>query len=310
VIALDNRLLQIGTQVKTSQQLQKVILLGSCIILSLIGISYWVYNKRFIATDDAYVNANVVQIAPQISGRVNHLYVENNQFVKKGQLLFQIDPATFQTAVLKAQAQLAMDQARWQGSRMTAMRTLPLVAKKDLSAQMGDNTTADLQSSTAAVDLAKANLAEAELELSYTRVYAPANGWITNMTLQEGDIVTPDQPLFALVNSTQYWIDANFKETQLQNIHTGQFAQIIVDMYPKHIFQGYVASISSSSGTAFSLLPPQNATGNWVKISQRVPIKVVIINPDDRYPLRIGTTARVKINMRAIANNDANINHP
>jgi membrane fusion protein (multidrug efflux system) len=115
------------------------------------------------------------------------------------------------------------------------------------------------------------------------------------MTLQQGSIVNANQALFTLISNDLFWVDANYEETDLQNIRPGQPAEIKLDMYPNHVFKGVVNSISGGSGAAFSLLPPENATGNWVKITQRVPVKVVIINPDPDYPLHIGTTATVTI---------------
>jgi len=127
-------------------------------------------------------------------------------------------------------------------------------------------------------------------------VTAQVNGIINNLSLRPGTIVQAKNPLFMLINAQQYWVDANFKETELTNIQPKQTEKIVLDMYPNHIFSGMVESISGSSGAAFSLLPPQNATGNWVKVTQRIPVKVIILDPDPKFPLRIGATATVTIN--------------
>lgn len=145
-----------------------------------------------------------------------------------------------------------------------------------------------IKSAQAAVDAAK-------LKLEYSRIVAPFSGTLSNLSLQQGSMIQASLPLFALIGDEQVWVDANFKETQLQHVHAGQKAEVRVDMYPKKVFHGHVQSISGGSGTAFSLLPPQNATGNWVKITQRVPVKVVIEDPDPAMPLRIGTSADVKL---------------
>jgi membrane fusion protein (multidrug efflux system) len=117
------------------------------------------------------------------------------------------------------------------------------------------------------------------------------------MTLRVGDSVMANQPLFALVSEQKFWVDANFKEDQLENIEIDQKADIKVDMYPNHHFVGIVESFSSGTGNAFSLLPPENATGNWVKVTQRVPVRIKIINYDPKYPLRVGTSATVSISV-------------
>lgn len=259
---------------------------------------YWLYSRNYASTDDAYVNANVVQIACRVSGQITTLNSENNQFVQKGQLLFSLDPGYFKVAVDKARAQLSMAEATLLNAQLTANRVTGLVAKTVLSKQDGDNATANLQNALAATAVAKSNLAQAELDLAYSSVTAPTSGWITNMNLRNGSIVTANQPLFALVSNNEYWVDANFKETELQRIIPGQKAEITLDMYPDRSFKGVVESISSGSGTVFSLLPPQNAVGNWVKVTQRIPVKIRILDMDQNYPLRIGTTASVTIHLK------------
>lgn len=318
---------------------RKLILISSIFTLVFLFF-YWIYSQFHVSTEDAYINANIVQITPQITGRVQHVYVENNQFVKKGQLLFDIEATPFEISVAKAQAQLALArqavaeknasvlaataqvavrEAERNVAKSTAERTMKLVARKVLSQQTGDDVTANFQRATAILETAKANLEqakmvlgklgddneqiqlaaanlhEAELNLSYTHITAPHDGIIANLSLQAGTVVAPNQPLFALISEGHYWVDANLKETDLKNIKPGQKADVEVDMYPGHTFHGIVESISGGSGTAFSLLPAQNASGNWVKVTQRVPVRITIININTRYPLRIGTSASVKI---------------
>lgn len=280
---------------KSSRTHRRNHIFGALSIILIGIIFYWHYSATHISTDDAYVNANVVQISTRVSGQVARLYVENNQFVKQGAPLFDLDAAPFQVAVEKARAQLAIAEATFKNAELTSNRTIKLAQLHVSSKQAEDDAVANLQSTAASVKLAAASLAQAELDLSYTHVVAPEKGLITNMTLRMGNSVTTNQPLFALINNDQYWVDANFKETELQKIRIGQPVTINIDMYPGHVFKGYVASISGGSGTAFSLLPPQNATGNWVKVTQRVPVKIIISNLDPHYPLRIGTTASVII---------------
>ncbi len=269
------------------------------VFLGLVVIIYWWYSSLSETTNDAYLNANIVQISPRVGGQVSQLYVVNNQFVKAGQSLFDLDPTPYQVAVQKAQAQLAMNQATLNNAQLTANRILPLVNKKVLPPTEGDTATANFQNAAAAVQLAKANLTQAQLNLGYTKIVAPTNGWVTNLSLRVGNVIPPDQAEFVIVSNEEFWVDANFKETQLAKIRPGQSADVVFDTYPDKHFKGVVESISSGSGSAFSLLPPENATGNWVKVTQRVPVRVHIINPDPNFPLRIGTTASVKINLHS-----------
>lgn len=264
-------------------------------VLAIGVVIYWVHSQRYADTDDAYVNANVVQIAPRVSGQVIVLNVKNNQFVKRGDLLFAIDCAPFEISRAKAAAQFNMAAADYKYSRSKMNRVVTLFKDKVSSAQDKEDASAKFDDSFAALQLSKAALQQAELDLQYTKIYAAADGYVTEMSLRNGDMVTANQPVFALVSDEQYWVDANFKETELHHIRVGQPADITVDMYPGHNFKGIVDSISNGSGAAFSLLPPQNATGNWVKVTQRVPVKIRIINPDAKYPLRVGTTADVTI---------------
>lgn len=274
---------------------RKVVIALFVIVSLAFWLGMWFYGKYYVSTDDAYVNAHVVQIAPRITGQVNELYVTNNQYVKAGQPLFNLDPMPFMVALEKAKAQVAMNQATLTNAQSTAKRTLELVRRKFLSQQAGDNASAALQLADASLKLAQAQLNQASLDLTWTEVKAPTQGWITNLTLRVGDNIAANQPLFALVSDHEFWIDANFKETELEHIRPGQQATIQVDTYPHHPFTGVIESISSGAGSAFSLLPPQNATGNWVKITQRVPVRVRVLHPDNRYPLRIGTSATVTI---------------
>jgi membrane fusion protein (multidrug efflux system) len=280
--------------------LNKKTSISGVVVFIIIGsLIYWCYSSRYISTDDAYLNAHVVQIAPRVTGPVSHLTVTNNQFVQQGHVLFEIDSTPFTIAIEKAQAQLAIDQAKLQDAQLTAQRTSKLAAAKSLSLQAADDALANLNSLIAAVQLDKADLTQAQLNLEYTHVVAPTDGWITSMSLREGDIVQANQPIFAFVSNNEFWVDANFKETQLANLQPGQIATVKVDMYPQHVFKGLVESLSKGSGTVFSLLPPENATGNWVKVTQRVPVRVVVLSPDPRYPLRIGTTATVTVDTRS-----------
>ncbi len=256
----------------------------------------WQYYQVHITTENAYVNGNVVQMATQVSGPVLNLYIENNQKVKKGTLLFEIDPKLFDTALEEAAAQVLQNQAQFRNAKINHERILDLVAQKFLPPEEKDNAITALDVASANLKLAEAKLEKAKLDLEYTKIMAPTDGLINNLTLRPGTIVQAQMPLFVLIDSSQYWVDANFKETELEDIRSQQPATIVLDMYPNHTFTGVVESISGSSGTAFSLLPPQNATGNWVKVTQRIPVKVLVQDVSPDYPLKIGATATVTIN--------------
>ena len=314
------------------------------LVLGVMGYQYWRHSQYYPSTDDAYVQSHIVNIAPDISGRVISLHVSNHQQVKEGQLLFVIDPLAYKLKLSKAQAQLrnlktqiaaqklniASAQAavreheeQLKTQQRQTQRTLSLVRQKLVAAQSGDEALNQLNTARAALAGAKSNLASvqaaagdsqaqlksatddvasAKLDLNHTYVNAPAAGTINNLELRPGDTVNAYQSVFALVEDQQYWISANFKETQLLRIHPGQHASIKIDMYPKLTFTGTVNSISTGSGTSFSLIPTENATGNWVKVTQRFPVKV-LIDPSSagQRPLRIGASATVTIDTTGYA---------
>jgi membrane fusion protein, multidrug efflux system len=201
----------------------------------------------------------------------------------------------------------------------TYKRISELVKRRQISLADGDKSLRDVQVTTSALAEAKdklqeaieqlgsgdennaqirtaeARLAQAKLNLSYTKVLAPVSGHIANLTAGVGAMVQRGVSLFSIVDSKQWWVDANFKETELQRIRVGQPVTVKLDIYPDHVFHGEVQSISRGSGAAFSIFPAENATGNWVKITQRFPVRVYITDPDPAFPLRIGASAAVEI---------------
>ncbi|MDF2867096.1 MAG: emrA [Gammaproteobacteria bacterium] len=270
-------------QANSNKKKLKLILASLTIIaLSIAGFIYWRYLEIYPSTDNAYIQGNIINIAPQIAGKIKQLSVANNLQVKQGQQLFSIDSEPYKIALNKARARLELDQKN-------ADRIITLATEGRASKAEGDEAKAKLE-------VSKATLAEAELNLKYTQVAAPVAGTITNLTLREGDVVAQGNPLFALVETSHWWVDANYKETQLHRIRTGQAAEIKLDMYPGVVFHGVVDSISSGSGAAFSLLPPENATGNWVKVTQRFTVRVKLLEPDPLHPFRIGASSTVTIN--------------
>ncbi len=322
----------------------KWLLLTLLILAIAVATGWYLWHRTYYpSTDDAYLNANVVRIASQISGPVSRVEVSDHQKVSAGDLLFEIDPAPYKIALQTAEAQLAQTskdlaaassavataraqlnqaQANYDDAEKNARRIQKLVAQGMASKADGDHAKALHESTQAAVTAAKAALQQAidqrgevgntnaqtrialarveqaRLNLSYTQVRAPVSGIISNLSLRAGTTVTAGQTLFALVDTSEWWVDANFKETDLQRIRPDQPATITLDMYPDAKLHGVVESVSPASGAAFSLLPPENATGNWVKVTQRFPIKVRIINPDPKLFLRIGASSTVTIDTR------------
>ncbi len=265
------------------------------VIALLVGYFTYQHFARYPSTDDAYIQANTVNVAAQVSGPIAQIFINDHAIVKKNQRLFQIDPAPFQIAVDHAKANLASAEANLVLAQQNAIRTLKLVEIHQSAQSAGDDVSSKLANAKATVTLYQAELAKAQLDLSYTNIIAPADGVITQFALRPGNYVRADNTLFMLVEQDHFWVDANFKETQLTYIRPKQRATIVLDMYPSKTFTGYVDAVNTASGSQFSLLPPENASGNWVKVTQRFPVKIIIDKLYPNFPLRVGATAEVTV---------------
>jgi membrane fusion protein (multidrug efflux system) len=427
---------------------RRLFIIGGVVLLVAViaGVGYWLYERQFESTDDAFIEGDITQISPKVSAYISRIYVKNNQLVHKGDLLVELDPKDFeakleqaraqlrvtqaqhgqaqanvdltrkttgasqsqarsnvetarnnvaqnraaseakrsqilqaQTAVKTAQANLAQTRAQIQQAegdlhlaQVEFDRRQKLYDNGDISKQNLDQATSALQTarsqfnsaqkqidaaqsrvdearanvstaqenfhqSEAQVDLSKSQVGEsagrledanaapervsvsesqvgtseasieqaeaavhqAELELSYTKVFAPEEGYITRKTIEEGQLVQIGAPLMAISQSNEVWVTANFKETQLGLMHPGQTVDIYIDAYPNQTFRGRVESFQAGTGSRFSVLPPENATGNYVKVVQRIPVKIVFDPPpDDAHRLVPGMSVQPTVRVR------------
>jgi len=252
--------------------------------LAIVGIGYGAFamfhSFTHESTDDAFVDAHIILTSPKIAGRVATVHINDNQDVKKGDLLVEIDPADAEAALAQAEAKLGHDQAAQLKADQDLKRQKDLFGKGAISPQDRDTAIQNAATTKADVQTDKAAIQQAELNLSYTKIFAPEEGRVTKKAVEPGDYVQVGQNLFALV-TPERWTTANFKETQLRNMRPDQRAQVSVDAYPDHPLRGHVDSIQAGSGARFSLLPPENATGNYVKVVQRVPVKIVLDEQPD-----------------------------
>src|ERR1700730_9927482 len=248
-------------------------------VLAIAGIGYGAFaifpSFTHESTDDAFIDVHFVSVAPKIAGRVAVVHVDDNQLVKKGDVLVEIDPRDFQVALAQAKANLAKDKAAEIQANANEKRAQDLFTKKVISTQDRDTNVATSQSSKATVEADEAGVEQAELNLGYTKITAPIDGYVTKEAVATGDYLQVGQALMSLV-PTRVWVIANFKETQLRNMRPGQPATVSIDAYGELKLHGHVESIQAGSGAAFTLLPPENATGNYVKVVQRVPVKIVL----------------------------------
>jgi membrane fusion protein (multidrug efflux system) len=337
-----------------------LVILGLVLIGAAIGGGWhWYATRDLQDTDDAYTDGRAITIAPQVKGVVVQLLVNDNQFVKAGQQLIQIDPRDYIAARDQAQATLGLAEAQLANARISlemvqvtdpaklraaqaqvdANRAVLLRTQSDYRRQhnidpaattrqnLDDANAANIQAAAqvalaeaqvkqadivsldvaegeaqvrqlqAQVAQAQAQLAQAELNLSYTKVVAPQDGWIAQRRVEQGNYVQVGASILSIV-SPQVWVTANFKETELTRMRPGQAVDISVDAYPSLKLHGHVDSIQLGSGSKFSAFPAENATGNYVKIVQRVPVKIDIdsgLDPNIALPLGISVEPTVHL---------------
>lgn len=268
------------------------------IAVIMLSILYAWYAGHYETTDDAFIDGHVVTISARVPGHVQNSYIVDNQEVKAGQLVVELDPSLYAAQVEQARAALEAAVANAVDVTRNFERYEILIEKSDISQQQFDDAKAQALSAQAQVEQAKATLVQAELNLSYTKIYVPNAGKVTERNVEPGIYVNAGQPLFALVRP-DIWVTANFKETQITHMRPGQPVTIRVDTYPGKVFKGRVNSIQAGSGARFSLFPPENATGNYVKVVQRVPVKITFDEAwDPQYPIGPGMSVEPKVKVK------------
>ncbi len=342
---------------------RKVALVSVALAVVLAGAAYGIYYalvlNHYESTDNAYVQGNVVQVTPQVSGTVVAINADDTDFVKAGQSLVRLDPADARVALDQAEAQLAQtvrevrttfvnngslkaqiaareaDVARAQSDLARAQddvaRRAPLVRTGAVGQEEFNHVTAQLaaakssvvaaQSATEAareqlasnqsltenisveqhpnVLRASARVREAYLALSRAELVAPVDGYVARRSVQLGQRVQAGAPLLSVIALNEVWVDANFKESQLRNLRIGQPVELEADVYGKRVvYHGTVEGLGAGTGAAFALLPAQNATGNWIKVVQRVPVRIAL-DPKEvaEHPLRVGLSMDAKVDV-------------
>ncbi len=259
------------------------------LVVTVAGLFWSGYRKSHITTDDAFIDGDIFMITPRISGTVKTVAVDSNQSVKKGDVLVEIDPADYRSRRDAAAANLELQRANLRFSEREWKRAETLHQKEVQAADRYDKALSALEIARAQVKLAEEQLRQAELNLGYTVLTAPADGYVTKKSALPGNQVQPGQPLMSVVSLDNLSVVANFKETQMERIRPGQKVTMKVDSFPGKTFSGVVDSIMAGTGVSFSLFPAENATGNYVKVVQRIPVKIRLDEGADRdHLLRIG----------------------
>jgi membrane fusion protein (multidrug efflux system) len=309
-----------------SRRKRRVILLVGVVVLlaalAVGGVYYW-RSTFYETTDNAYIEGDPVYISARVAGNIVRVYVTDNQLVEADALLVEVDPCDYEIRLARAEAAVRSAQADEERGAADVEVARAQWAQQDQDlrrneelAKQGAVTEQTLEHSQTAARTAEASLhskekdwvvlraktaearvdaEQARLQLSYTKVRTPTAGYVTQKKVEEGMYVNVGQPLLAIVPSEVYVV-ANFKETQLTHMRPGQRATVRVDAYPGVVFDAHVDSIQAGTGAAFSLFPPENATGNFVKVVQRVPVKIVFDQPPDaNHRLVLGMSVRPKV---------------
>jgi membrane fusion protein, multidrug efflux system len=317
------------------------ILLLALLLLALGAIAPFARNylQSYQSTDDAQIDGHIDPISSRINGTVTGVNVENDDRVKKGSLLLEIDPRDYEVAVERARANLELAMAQVASAKQDynaalanvregeagnfraqrdARRYAILVDKQVVAQEQYDQYTAIARVDAAKVDAAreaagsalktiaareaeahaaKAALDQALLNLSYTKIYAPADGIVGKRSVQLGSRIQPGQTLMFVTETDEIWVTADFKETQLARMRRGERVTIHVDTFGQD-YQGYVKNMPGASGDRFSLLPPENATGNYVKVVQRLPVRICFDRGQDLHRLHPGMSVEPTVWLR------------
>jgi membrane fusion protein (multidrug efflux system) len=327
--------------------LRTSLLIGGPVAISLAGLYFYVGSGRYVTTENAYVKADLIIVAPEVSGRVTEVLVADNQTVAPGDILFRINADRFETAMARWSAKLAAAR-----QKVAALKARHRTRKAELAAAIADaefereelfrserlrkngtisefrlleaQRTADRAGRQVSVlreliaeglvelggdpemptdqhpDVleAMADLHQAELDYESAVVRSPAHAVTANVRLQAGEYVEAGDPVLSLVGTDAIWVIANLKETDLTHLEIGQVAELEVDAYPGVTWEAELTSLSPATGAEYALLPPQNASGNWVKVVQRVPVRLDIRAVDGAPELRAGMSVAVSIDTR------------
>ncbi|MDD1015666.1 efflux RND transporter periplasmic adaptor subunit [Pseudomonas rubra] len=337
------------TQDLDNARKRKTWLLALVLLIVVGGAAVWAWHELYgrwsEETDDAYVNGNVVEITPQVTGTVVSIGADDGDLVHEGQVLIAFDPSDAEVGLQAAQAKLAravrqvrglysnvdgkkaqvaarqaeLQKAQDNFNRRRTLAAGGAISQEELSHARDDLASAQsalsdarqqLNTTTALVDdtvvsshpevmAAAAELRQAYLNNARTTLVAPVTGYVAKRTVQLGQRLQPGIATMAVIPLDQLWIDANFKETQLRNMRIGQPVDIVADLYGSDVrYSGTIDSLGAGTGSAFALLPAQNATGNWIKIVQRVPVRIHI-NAEQlaKHPLRVGLSTQVEVDL-------------
>ena len=266
-----------------------------------VGGGFFIYdNYVYVSTDNAYVQAKSTLISARVAGLIVKSNVEEHQRIKRGDILLELKSEDYQNAFESSQAEVDSLSAQLKGAQLMYNRTRSLLASGASTRERLEASESNFRSLQGKLSGARAALNEAKQNLQYTRILAPSDGRIGRKSFEVGMMAQPGEPLFGFVADGMPWVDANFKETDVGLIRIGQKVRLGVDAIPDRQFEGEVESLSPATGATFSLLPPDNATGNFTKVVQRVPVRIKFLHlaPEDQERLAVGLSVEASVRVR------------
>jgi len=318
------------TKTMRSRLFLVLCILGAVVALAAL-LWWWLVTSNYVSTDDAYVNVSTAQVTPLITGRVMEVRVHDAEHVKKGNVLVVIDPADARLTLEQAEAgygmtirkvrtyfaQIMARRADYERTKLDYERRAKIGGTGAVSSEELSSVKAAYEAATAALQAAealtqgtgvmdhpevlaaKAQLDTAKLNFERTVIRAPVSGIVAQRSIQVGQMAAAGRPVMTVVPVQDVYVDANFKEDQLTRVHPGQKVTLTSDLYGSSVeFHGRVAGIGGGTGSAFAVIPAQNATGNWIKVVQRIPVRIAL-DPNElkEHPLRVGLSMSVSIDV-------------
>lgn len=294
------------------------IIVGLIIIAALVGVGIWWFIKQseFITTDDAFVDAYEVNISSQIPGRIVKLYIHEGDYVNAGELIAQLDSSTYIAQIQQAKvsledaqigiemAKVKLSQAKINYDRAKAQYKAKLIPKANYQNMEKNYELAQVSVKVAQskIPTIKASLNTLETALSHTNIYAPMDGIAAKRWVLSGDVVSPGQSMFTVFGTKKIWVTTMLPENELRFIHVGDTAEITVDAFPTATFKGVFYQMGNTTASKFSLIPPNNASGNFTKVTQRVPLKLTIFKtggtPKGNVALLPGMSVELKVKIK------------
>lgn len=295
------------------------LVIGVVLITAIIGGGAWWYIKQseYVSTDDAYIEAYQVTISSQIPGRIIKLYIHEGDHVKKGQLLAQLDSSDYEARIRQARvnlkeaelgiqlAQVRMEQAKINYDRAENQYKAKLIPKANYQniKKAYEGTQVELELAKAKIPVIHSSLHTLSISLSHTSIYAPMDGVAAKRWVLPGDVVSPGQGIFTVFGTKKLWVTTMLPENNLHQISLGDTAEITVDAFPNATFKGVFYQFGSSTASQFSLIPPDNASGNFTKVSQRIPLKLTIFKtggkPSGKVDLLPGMSVEIKVRIKS-----------